>query len=366
MSVSSHPYTFDRVVRIIVAIAIVAAAIWFINRLHNVLLPFAVACLISYLLYPLVELNSRCLHLKSHVAASLITIFEVTCMLGMLGYFVVPSVIDEIHQLQDIIKRGSDSTSTVPFIPEEIAGPVKEWARTFDLEEFVESSKFESLLHSGTSFLSWTVGALFHTLEWLMTFVYIIFILIDYKSIMGGFRMLVPKKYRQSAGLIIDDIKDSMNRYFRSQLLIAMCAAVFYSIGFSIVGIPMAIVLGVLVGVLYIIPYFQYVTLLPVILVCLIDSLAGTTQFWTQLGECALVYVVSQCICDYILTPKIMGKAIGLNPAIILLSLSVWGSLLGLIGMIIALPLTTLIFSYYRRYVSGEETADAQGQEEPS
>ncbi len=147
--------------------------------------PFAVACLISYLLYPLVELNSRCLHLKSHVAASLITIFEVTCMLGMLGYFVVPSVIDEIHQLQDIIKRGSDSTSTVPFIPEEIAGPVKEWARTFDLEEFVESSKFESLLHSGTSFLSWTVGALFHTLEWLMTFVYIIFILIDYKSIMA-------------------------------------------------------------------------------------------------------------------------------------------------------------------------------------
>ena len=128
----------------------------------------------------------------------------------------------------------------------------------------------------------------------------------------------------------------------------------------------MAIVLGVLVGVLYIIPYFQYVTLLPVILVCLIDSLAGTTQFWTQFGRvCACVCCESMYLRLYPHTQD-HGKAMGLNPAIILLSLSVWGSLLGLIGMIIALPLTTLIFSYYRRYVSGEETTDAQGQEEPS
>ncbi|MDE5840995.1 MAG: AI-2E family transporter, partial [Muribaculaceae bacterium] len=69
--------------------------------------------------------------------------------------------------------------------------------------------------------------------------------------------------------------------------------------------------------------------------------------FW----ECMGVYVVVQCIQDLILTPKIMGKAMGLNPAVILLSLSIWGSLLGFLGMIIALPLTTLILSYYDLYV---------------
>ena len=73
--------------------------------------------------------------------------------------------------------------------------------------------------------------------------------------------------------------------------------------------------------------------------------------FWTELGKCALVYVISQCICDYVLTPKIMGKTLGLNPAIILLSLSVWGSLMGLVGMIIALPLTALMIAYYNEYV---------------
>jgi predicted PurR-regulated permease PerM len=79
--------------------------------------------------------------------------------------------------------------------------------------------------------------------------------------------------------------------------------------------------------------------------------MGGEAEFWPVFGQCLLVYVVSQCVCDYVLTPKIMGKAMGLNPAIILFSLSVWGTLLGLIGMIIALPLTTLLLSYYQQYV---------------
>ena len=150
-----------------------------------------------------------------------------------------------------------------------------------------------------------------------------------------------------------------MNRYFRGQAVLALCAAVFYCIGFSIVGIPLAIVLGILVGVLYMIPYFQYITVIPVAFVCLISSMGGEVTFWTEFSKCLLVYVISQSICDYVLTPKIMGKAMGLNPAIILLSLSVWGTLLGLIGMIIALPLTTLLISYYGEYVIGHDSVTA-------
>ena len=116
-------------------------------------------------------------------------------------------------------------------------------------------------------------------------------------------------------------------------------------------GLPMAIVMGILVGILYMIPYFQYITVIPVAMLCFVSSLSGSVDFWAIVGKCALVYVISQCICDYILTPKIMGKSLGLNPAIILLSLSIWGTLLGIIGMIIALPLTTLILSYYKKVI---------------
>lgn len=78
-------------------------------------------------------------------------------------------------------------------------------------------------------------------------------------------------------------------------------------------------------------------------------------SFLSLMGKSLLVYVACQCICDYLVTPHIMGKELGLNPAIILLSLAVWGSLFGIVGMIIALPATALIMTYYRLYISNRK-----------
>ncbi len=363
MPSTSRPYTFDRVVRILAGALLLAGAIWLVNSLRNVLLPFCVACLIAYLLEPIVEFLQRILHLKGRIIATLLTLVAITTVVVLLGHIFVPSIIKEIHQIEDILRSTSSSNVAVPFVPDNIIEPVKKWAASIDISDLLGNSRFQSLLNQGTTFVAATVEFLLHTLEWLLTFVYIIFILIDYPSLMTNFRLLVPKKYRTVVYRVEDDMKNSMNRYFRGQIVIAACAAVFYCIGFSIVGIPLAIVLGCTVGILYIIPYFQYVTLIPVALVCLIDSMTGSVHFWPELGQCLLVYVVSQCICDYILTPKIMGKTMGLNPAIILLALSVWDSLLGLIGMIIALPMTTILLAYYKEYIidSGTSTpADKQ------
>ena len=364
MPSTSRPYTFDRVVRILAGALLLAGAIWLVNSLRNVLLPFCVACLIAYLLEPIVEFLQRILHLKGRIIATLLTLVAITTVVVLLGHIFVPSIIKEIHQIEDILRSTSSSNVAVPFVPDNIIEPVKKWAASIDISDLLGNSRFQSLLNQGTTFVAATVEFLLHTLEWLLTFVYVIFILIDYPSLMTNFRLLVPKKYRTVVYRVEDDMKNSMNRYFRGQIVIAACAAVFYCIGFSIVGIPLAIVLGCTVGILYIIPYFQYVTLIPVALVCLIDSMTGSVHFWPELGQCLLVYVVSQCICDYILTPKIMGKTMGLNPAIILLALSVWGSLLGLIGMIIALPMTTILLAYYKEYIidSGTSTPAAKQQ----
>ena len=87
----------------------------------------------------------------------------------------------------------------------------------------------------------------------------------------------------------------------------------------------------------------------------LLKSIDTGQNFWIILISAVAVFIIVQVIIDMIITPKIMGKAMGLNPAILLLSLSVWGALLGFIGLIIALPLTTLIIAYYKRYVTKEE-----------
>ena len=78
-------------------------------------------------------------------------------------------------------------------------------------------------------------------------------------------------------------------------------------------------------------------------------------NFWMIFGGALLVFIIVQIITDMIITPKIMGKAMGLNPAMLLLSLSIWGALLGFIGLIIALPLTTIIIAYWKRYVTKDE-----------
>lgn len=347
----SRPYTFDRVIRWLIALAGLICFVWLVNYLKDVLLPFCAACLIAYILEPIVEMTQRVLRFKHRAIPVFITLFEVALVIGLLIYFFAPSVEKEIDELKTMIATYSASGTTVPHIPGQFHDFISRHITTDSLNELLENGHIETLLNKGTSVISGVLTFLLHTLEWLLTFIYVIFILLDYKPLMRGFRLLVPPKYRKVAYRVGDDIKTNMNRYFRGQVVIAACAAVFYCIGFSIVGLPMAIVLGITVGVLYMIPYFQYVTVIPVALLCFISSLGGGVEFWPILGKCALVYLVSQCICDYVLTPKIMGKALGINPAIILLSLSVWGTLLGLIGMIIALPLTTLLLAYYQQYI---------------
>ncbi|MDE6270721.1 MAG: AI-2E family transporter, partial [Muribaculaceae bacterium] len=157
-------------------------------------------------------------------------------------------------------------------------------------------------------------------------------------------------------------VKESMNHYFRGQALVAFLVGILFSIGFSIVGLPLAIVLGLFIGLLNMVPYLQLISIIPTSLLCLVYSIDGNVDFWPVWWECMAVYIVVQCIQDLVLTPRIMGKAMGLNPALILLSISIWGTLLGFIGLIIALPLTTLLLAYYDRYISSREDGEDPGE----
>lgn len=344
----SKPFTFDRVVRLIIALGVTVGVIWLTGVLKNVLLPFCLACLIAYILEPFVEFNQRLLHTKNRVVSVFITLFDVTAVIALLVYFFLPPLLNEIHTMGNMLKDFSMKNFNIPFLPASVSENIES---KYDLNTILTQIEHGSsmLFNNGESLIGSVLDYVMQFIEWLLTFIYIIFILIDYDRLGEGFSLLIPEKYRPVVMQVATDIKDNMNKYFRSQLLIASFAALFYCIGFSIVGLPMAIVMGLTVGILYMIPYFQYVTVIPVAFLCFVTSLDGGISFWSMLGKCGLVYVVSQCICDYILTPKIMGKSLGLNPAVILLSLSVWGTLLGIIGMIIALPMTTLCLAYYKK-----------------
>ena len=184
---------------------------------------------------------------------------------------------------------------------------------------------------------------------------YIVFILLDYESIAEGWPRLLPTKYRPFLTGIMNDVKEGMNKYFRGQAFVALCVGILFSIGFLIIDFPLAIGLGLFIGVLNLVPYLQIIGFIPTILLAILKAADTGGNFWLILAAALAVFAIVQAIEDSFIVPRVMGKITGLNPAIILLSLSVWGSLMGMLGMIIALPLTTLMLSYYQRFIINKE-----------
>lgn len=338
--------------RLIIGLVLGGLLVWLVNYLSNVLLPFVLACFIAYLMEPLVRWNMRWTHTSRRVIGAFLSLIEVGVVLSGAVYLFVPTVVKDVDTLGAILHGLTTGEKEMPGSYRFVLDLVDRYFDPDNLKELLSGSRLETLLSKGSSLLEESLETIVRVLAWLLTFIYIIFILIDYPHIVHGFKLIFPRKYRAQGWSIVREVQQSMNSYFRGQGFVALIAMVLYCTGFSIVGFPFAIPMGVLVGILYMIPYFQYVTLIPVAAICLIYSLGGEVGFLPEFGKCLLVYVISQCICDYIVTPHVMGREMGLNPAMILLSLSVWGSLLGIIGMILALPVTALMMTYYERYIS--------------
>lgn len=360
-----QPYTLDRTVRLVINCVIFIVIIWLVNILKGVLLPFCVGCLIAYILEPFVQFNKSLLHLRGRVSATIVTLFEVVFFFTVLGYFFVPMIIRESTQMASMLNEYASTEYSIPFVPESLHSFLRnhldfellaskltreEWARMF--KEGITAS---------WSVITGSISLLMSVFSWVIVLLYVVFIMIDYERISRGFRHLVVPKYRGIVFKISNDVKISMNRYFRGQALVSFIVGILFSIGFLIIGLPMAVVLGMFIGLLNMVPYLQLISLVPTAIICLVSSVSGDVSFWTLFWESIAVYVIVQAIQDLILTPRIIGKAMSLNPAVIFLSLSIWGTLLGLIGLIIAIPLTTLLLAYYDTYFIKRQENDVPG-----
>lgn len=346
-----RPYTFDRVVRMMLGTLVFSLVIALIYYLRDVLLPFGVAVVIAYLLEPLVQFNRHLLHLKGRVAAVFVTFFGVMFACIMLGWALMPSIITEAHQVSNLVSDYVASSQSVPFIPESVHRFLKENIDFNQISAVLHNTNWVSIGSGIVNIFNHSITLLISVFNWAIVVLYVVFIMLDYDRLNRGFKAMVPPAYRSQANALGRDLQQAMNHYFRGQALIALIVGVLFVIGFLLVGLPLAVVLGLFIGVLNLVPYLQLISIPVTALLCLIYSAQTASGFWVIFGEAMAVYVIVQCIQDLIITPKVMGKAMGLNPAIILLSLSVWGSLLGFLGMIIALPMTTLLISYYERYV---------------
>ena len=352
------PFTLDRVVRLIISVVLSLFAIYVIYVLRGVLLPFLLAWLMAYLLNPLVRFFQKRAFIKNRILAVVATLLTVAGTVILLIILLKPFIEQELYHINSLIYNYQLSSlnldfSGMPIIVQEFIERYVDFnsvKQAFSPENATDTIQHYVIPALG-GVVSSTISLILGLTIAFIVFLYLVFILIDYDKINQLWRTLIPLKHRAFVESIVLDVEVNMNRYFRHQFLICLIISVLYAIGFQIVGLPMAIMFGVFVGMLHMIPYFQVVSFPPVLLLCWLKASQTDVSFLGMVGLVILVYLVVQCIMDLFLVPRIMGKAMGLNPAIILLSLSIWGYLMGIVGMIIAIPLTTLLLSYYQSFI---------------
>lgn len=351
--------TFDRVVRWVLVVLGFAVAYTLLDVLSGVLWQFFLAWVLAYFTYPLVLFLERRCHLRWRVVSILVAMLIALSLVALLVVLTVPPMVREVSRLTD---------DALFFVQKWIGeNNVYEQIQAVVQNEEMQRKMLKVLEHDGTldafryialqvwELVSQTAQILVGVLNVFVVFLYFFFILLDYETFSEGWQRLIPKDNRPAVVQLLTEVEESMNRYFRGQGLIALLVGIGFAIGFSIVGLPMAVGVGLFIGLLNMVPYLQMLGIFPVTVLALLKASDTGESFWVIIGLCAIVFVIVQTLQDMVLTPKIMGKAMGMNPAVILLSLSVWGCLLGFIGLVIALPLTMLCFTYYKRFVLKEK-----------
>ena len=351
------PITFDTFVRWLGYGLLAIAIVCLLNYLGSVLLPFAAAWFIAYLLYPVVKFVQYKLHVPGRVLSIVVTLILVIAILCGIGWLIIPPMIEQFQKLGDLVSTYIRNAAHIKNIPE----AVSQWTNEHhqELEEYLMSENFSESVRNAIpkmfSMVGQTASIIISLIASLITLLYMFFILMDYEYLTDSWIKIFPKKSRPFWSVLAKDAERELSNYIRGQGMVAFIMGVLFCIGFTIIDFPMAIGLGILIGILDLVPYLHTFALIPTALLALLKAADTGQNFWSIFAMAVAVFAIVQVIIDLIITPYIMGKAMRLNPAILLLSLSVWGALLGFIGLIIALPATTLIIAYYQRYVTRED-----------
>ena len=365
----SKEITFDKFIRWAGIVTLVIAVLYITNYLSDVLLPFFIAWFFAYLLYPVVKFIEKKLHVKVRALSILLAMGAAIAIVGGVIWLIIPPMIDQFDKLGEVLTRWVHQTTHT----NNLTMLIKEWLQDNQttIERFLKSKDFSDALKTTMpkvfSVVSQTATVLMSIVASMITLLYMFFILLDYETLTANWVRIFPKKNRPFWSALMKDVERELNNYIRGQGMVALCMGIMFCIGFTIIGFPMAIGLGILIGIMDLVPYLHTFALIPTAFLAMLKAADTGQNFWVVFGLAVLVFCVVQVITDMVVTPKIMGKAMGLNPAILLLSLSIWGALLGFLGLIVALPLTTLLIAYWQRYVTREKPQyeENSGQEPP-
>jgi len=354
--------TFDKFIRTATALLVVVGVVVLVNYLSSVLLPFFVGWFLAFMLFPLVKFIQYKLHFRKRFLATTAAILFVTAVVAGTIYLISEPMYTQFAKLKELIAQYISTNRQLQEIPANIQIWLQENLTADNIGAFLKENDWTAMARQIVpgifSVISQSLQTVVGIIGSLITILYLFFILNDYEKLYTQIIRLFPASNRHLWSNLLNDVGNAMSNYFRGQALVSLCMAVLFAIGFTIIDFPMAIGLALLIGIMNMVPYLHTLALVPTVFLALLKAADTQQNFWIILAGAVAVFIIVQIICDTLVTPKIMGKAMNLSPAIIFLSLSVWGMLLGFIGLIIALPLTALTIEYYKQYVTKDNTEE--------
>jgi predicted PurR-regulated permease PerM len=292
--------TFDRFVRGILALLGLGLAIFLVNYLSNVLLPFFLAWFIAYMLYPIVKFLQYKLHLTSRLLSIIVTLLLIVSVITGIVMLVAPSIAEEFSKVKDIIiqfiQNGSHNRSIPTAVSRFIKDNISQKEVLSLLNEQSITSAVKDALPRLWNMIYETFNVVLSVIASLIVLLYLFFILMDYENISNGWIEFIPKKKRHFFATLASDVERGMNGYFRGQALVALGVGTLFSIGFLIIGFPMAIALGLFIGLLSMIPYMHALGLIPTVLLALLKAADTGQNFWVILLSALAVFAVVQKI----------------------------------------------------------------------
>ena len=392
-------------IAILVIGILIVGLIWLAGKtlgyLQPVLVPLAVAGIVAYLLDPIVTwLQHRGL---SRIKAVITVFASFVILLTALGFLIAPpiakQVSDAFHDKEEIARKATTAMTEVkdapwlkPLInyasekvnPETGATHIETEAITTDVVvqtangdayakpdyqyrwQFLISKYAAQIAQTVTGWFSEgsskILGMLGLTIGFVMAPIYLYYFLKESSSIKAHWHEYVPLKASRFKNEVVDSLQE-INGYlisfFRGQMLVAFIDGILVGIALWIFGLPYALVIGLAMAVLGVIPYIgNIICLIPACLIAFVhfghidnQNFLGSSP-WAYVLAVVAIFLVVQQINSLLTAPKIVGDSVGLHPMTVIFSMLFWSLLLGgFIGALLAVPMTAAIKVLFRRYI---------------
>lgn len=338
-------------VKLAITLLVAVAAIFIVIAvLGKILLPFAIAMILAYIVNPVVEKLHKLFKLK-RVAISFIISLVTFVVFVTIPLYIIPNTVMELKLVMSKIPY------MVSLINKNILGVINSKYHThYSLDlTILRNFLVRNILYANAHINIFSPLAK-NSIIFIKFMVYIILIpfalfysICGWRNIIKFFDELIPRSYIKIVHEVVLDIDNMLSAYLRGQFSVMLFMASYYAISIHFVGIASGFIIGVITGLLVFIPYLGILTGMIISLLVAFVSFNGIHQIIALIA----VFIVGHLLEGGLVTPYLVGGKIGLNPVMIILALMIFGRLFGLVGVLLALPLSTIavvLLRHIRRY----------------